>query len=186
MCESTDDPVVHYDCPAAGQTHAVPGESVRVLRTGDGGFVVACSCGEEPLEDVDEPSHPGVDHLVNVYADDPSPAEWLRLEEASDGWYDTMAWRSPDGYRGTNGQRRARFREQVEALVNKADGRDLEPSETQEQALAHECPYCGAASGRKCQRPSGHRVRTPHAARTDLVDTTDAGGETTFEQTTLG
>ncbi|WP_198667990.1 hypothetical protein [Saliphagus sp. LR7] len=31
--------------------------------------------------------------------------------------------------------------------------------------LAVECPDCGAVPGRKCQRPSGHRVRTPHADR---------------------
>jgi predicted RNA-binding Zn-ribbon protein involved in translation (DUF1610 family) len=185
MSEPDGDVVVSYDCPAAGRTHAVPGEDVRVLRVGDGGFVIACDCSPEPLDVVDEPPHPSDDHFVNVYVDDPSPEEWLRLEEAADGWHDTTAWTSPDGYRGTNGQRRAQFRQKVESLVDDADGRDLEPSEKQKQALEYDCPSCGAAAGRKCQRPSGHRVRTPHAARTDLVD--DPAGETTptFEQTTL-
>ncbi|WP_198668088.1 hypothetical protein [Saliphagus sp. LR7] len=31
--------------------------------------------------------------------------------------------------------------------------------------LAVECPNYGAASGRKCQRPSGHRIRSPHTDR---------------------
>jgi len=32
---------------------------------------------------------------VNIYAEDPSPAQWLTLEGAADGWYDTTAWDSP-------------------------------------------------------------------------------------------
>ncbi|MFT4920822.1 MAG: hypothetical protein ACI8XM_000013 [Haloarculaceae archaeon] len=185
MSEPDSDAVVSYDCPAAGQTHTVPGEDIRVLRVGDGGFVIACACSDEGLDVVDEPPHPSVDHLVNVYADDPSPEEWLRLEAAADGWHDTTAWTSPDGYPGTNGQRRAQFREQVEALVDDVDGRDLEPSKTQKQALEYDCPSCGATSGRKCQRPSGHRVRTPHAARTDLVDDSEPCTDTEYEQATL-
>ncbi|WP_198668089.1 hypothetical protein [Saliphagus sp. LR7] len=35
--------------------------------------------------------------------------------------------------------------------------------------LAVECPDCGAAPGRKCQRPSGHRVRNPHADRVNAA-----------------
>lgn len=37
--------------------------------------------------------------------------------------------------------------------------------------LAVECPDCGAAPGRKCQRPSGHRIRSPHADRINAAYT---------------
>jgi len=84
---------------------------VRILKTGDGGFIVACGCGPESVDDAEESPHPITDHLVNIYAEDPSPAQWLTLEGAADGWYDTTAaWDSPEGFEGVNGQRRARFR----------------------------------------------------------------------------
>jgi len=72
---------------------------VRILKTGDGGFIVACGCGPESVDDAEESPHPITDHLVNIYAEDPSPAQWLTLEGAADGWYDTTAWDSPEGSR---------------------------------------------------------------------------------------
>jgi hypothetical protein len=70
-------------------------------------------------------------------------------------------------------------------LVDDADGRDLEPSRGQKQALDYDCPSCGAASGRKCQQLSGHRVRTPDAARTDILEDSEADSDSEFEQVTL-
>jgi len=78
--------------------HDVPGPDVRILKTGDGGFIVACGCGPESVDDAEESPHPITDHLVNIYAEDPSPAQWLTLEGAADGWYDTTAWDSPEGF----------------------------------------------------------------------------------------
>lgn len=160
--------VVTYECPLAGESHAVPGPEVRVLRVGDGGFVIACDCASEPLANVDESPHPTTDHLVNVYADDPSPAQWLVLEDAADGWYDTTAWASPDGYDGTHGQRRARFRERVRELADDRGGGDAgggSPDPRDERVREVACPACDAAVGEKCQRPSGHRVREAHSDR---------------------
>jgi hypothetical protein len=166
------EPVAVYECPH-DQTHALPGPEVRLLKVGDGGFIAACACGPEPLSAVDEPPHESVDHLVNIYVDDPSPAQWLRLEDATQGWYDSSTWESPDGYAGTYGQRRARFRRRVEEIATTSDGRSLEPSETGQRARSVACPKCGATEGRKCKRPSGHRVRTPHAARVDALEDAD-------------
>lgn len=169
----TNSPVT-YECPIAGAEHALPGPDVRVMKIGDGGFVVACDCGPEDLEDADEEPHPTEDHIVNVYADDPSPEEWLVLEDSANGWYGTTRWHSPEDYDGTLGQRRAEFRDRIEEIADTDDGRDLEPDETEIRAREVECPACGANEGHKCQRPSGHRVRKPHAARVDAVtDTID-------------
>lgn len=170
--------VITYECPIAGVEHGLPGEHVRVLRTGTGGFIVACDCGPEALADADTRPHPTVDHLVNIYIDDPSPAEWLRLDDAADGWYAVSAWDIPEAGEGTWGQRRADFRERVEDAADTADGRDLEETPADEEAREVACPSCGAVAGRKCQRPSGHRVRKPHATRVEAVQ---ADGESTME-----
>jgi predicted RNA-binding Zn-ribbon protein involved in translation (DUF1610 family) len=166
--EEVKDPIVTYECPLAGETHAVPSPDVRVLRVGDGGFVVACSCSDEPLEEADSKPHPTVDHFVNIYAEDPSPEEWVRLERIADGWHDTTAWNTPEDGDRTWGQRRAEFRDKVQSIVDEPNGRDVE---TKKDRLARkvECPNCGASPGTKCQRPSGHSVRISHSDRKELA-----------------
>lgn len=183
--DTAPDPVITYDCPIAGVEHAVPGPDVRIMRIGDGGFVIACDCGPEPLSEADETPHETVDHLVNIYARDPSPEEWVALEEAAEGWYDTTAFNTPpdDEFPGTHGQRRAALREQIQDIVESEDGRDLDPSKEERLAKKVPCPYCGANAGRKCQRPSGHRIRKPHVDRIDaasdagILDDSDDGDE---------
>jgi len=160
--------VLSYQCHVSGDKHAVPGPDVRIMRIGDGGFVVGCNC-VEPLSQVDDEPHETVDHLVNIYADDPSPSQWLTLEAAANGWYRTTMWASPDGFEGTNGSRRADFRERVEEIVDDQDGRDLQATEDERLARKVDCPHCGAPRGRKCERPSGHRVRRPHAERIEAA-----------------
>jgi len=59
-----DEIVLKYDCHVTGDTHAVPGPDVRIMRIGDGGFVVGCDC-VEPLAEVDEEPHRIVDHLCD-------------------------------------------------------------------------------------------------------------------------
>jgi len=115
------DRVLTYECHVGDAAHDVPGPDVRILKTGDGGFIVACGCGPESVDDAEESPHPITDHLVNIYAEDPSPAQWLTLEGAADGWYDTTAWDSPEGFEGVNGQRRARFREQIREIADTND-----------------------------------------------------------------
>lgn len=169
------DPVVTYECPIAGNEHAVPGPDVRVLRVGDGGFVIACGCGPETLAESDEPPHSTVDHLVNIYRDDPSPEQWMRLERAADGWHDTSMWDSPEGYDETNGQRRAKFREKMEAVADhKSKQNDTTRAKdgvdrTDPQIRVVQCPDCGANEGQKCVRPSGHQVKRAHADRIEVA-----------------
>lgn len=159
------EPVVTYTCPLAGTEHSIPGPDTRLIRTGDGGFIVACDCAPEPLDETDSKPHPTTDHLVNIYADDPSPDEWLQLEAAADGWYATSAWASPDGYDGTNGQRRAQFRQQVEDLADNSSPTPAEPTDRQKATRGVPCPSCDAGENQKCRRPSGHEVRIPHSDR---------------------
>jgi hypothetical protein len=177
--------IVTYECPIAGNEHTIPGPDTRVLKIGDGGFVIACDCGPEPLAEADSKPHPTVDHLVNVYAGDPSPEQWVSLESLADDWLDTTRWHSPDGYEGTNGQRRADFREKVKEIADEPDGRDLEPSSEEKRARKNvDCPYCGAKAGRKCQRPSGHRIRTPHSDRVaQIQEAAEPEGTTLSEWT---
>lgn len=160
---------VTYECPIAGTEHQVISEDTRILKIGDGGFVIACNCGPESLDEVDEPPHKTVDHMVNVYAEDPTPEKWLELEGEADGWHDTHAWDIPEGFNGTNGQRRAQFRQKVEDIADTQDGRSLKMSAEQKQALKVECPNCGASQDSKCNRPSGHTVRNPHADRVEAA-----------------
>ena len=190
------DPVITYECPIAGNKHAVPGPDVRVLRIGDGGFVVACGCGPESLAESDDPPHPTVDHLVNIYRDDPSPEQWMQLEQAADGWHDTSMWKIPEGYNGTNGQRRAKFREKMETIADhKSRQNDTTRAKdgidrTDPQIRAVPCPSCEAAEKQKCIRPSGHQVKRAHADRIEAakeagVVSGDDGEEAHREQTSL-
>jgi len=183
------DRVLTYECHVGDAAHDVPGPDVRILKTGDGGFIVACGCGPESVDDAEESPHPITDHLVNIYAEDPSPAQWLTLEGAADGWYDTTAWDSPEGFEGVNGQRRARFR--------RTDPRDCRHERPQrarwgDRARSRRprvaCPDCGAGAGAKCQRPSGHTVRKSHAERVEAaveagIIADDTGGSSVEEST---
>jgi hypothetical protein len=131
---------------------------------------------------------------VNIYARDPSPAQWLTLEEAADGWYDTTAWDSPEGFEGVNGQRRARFREQIREIADTNDRNERGGAGERDRAARKvACPDCGAGTGTKCERPSGHSVRKSHAVRVEaaveagIID--DNGGssvEETTEQAEIG
>jgi len=40
------DRVLTYECHVGDAAHDVPGPDVRILKTGDGGFIVACGCGQ--------------------------------------------------------------------------------------------------------------------------------------------
>jgi len=162
--------VLTYECPLAGAEHHVPGPDVRIMKIGDGGFVVACDCAAEPLTAADEQPHPTRDHLVNIYADGPSPRQWLVLENAANGWYNTTAWDCPEDYEGTHGQRRANFRERIEEIADANDrSKRGGADETDVAARGVSCPDCGAGAGQKCQRPGGHRVRKSHRARKDAA-----------------
>jgi hypothetical protein len=185
------DLVLTYECHLTDREHDVPGPDVRIMRIGDLGFVVACDCADEPLAEADEEPHPTVDHLVNIYWEGPSPEQWLTLEDHADGWYGTTAFETPesDKFDGTHGQRRQQFRDKVENVVGRNDGRDLENTETQKQVRRVECPYCGASRGRKCQRPSGHRVRKNHADRRERAEeegVLDTDGADAGDQASLG
>lgn len=159
-------PVVTYECPLAGDEHAVPGPDVRIMKVGDGGFVIACDCSEEELDDADEEPHPTTDHLVNVYARDPSPEEWLVLEDAADGWCGTTRWHSPEDFDGTRGQRRVDFRKKIEEIADDNDENQRGGADERDKAArAVPCPHCDVGAGQKCQRPSGHTVRKSHADR---------------------
>lgn len=186
--------VLTYDCHADGTTHKVPGPDVRILKIGEGGFVVACNCGPESVEEADNPPHATDDHLVNVYYDDPSPKQWLTLERAANGWYGNNRWESPDGNPKTYGQLRAEARERIADHVGADDGRDLafSPDDREVQARKVKCPNCGAGGGSKCKRPSGHRVRDSHAGRIEaaieagIIDQDTDKPSNSVEQATLG
>lgn len=173
MSDTLEGPVVTYECPIAGTEHPLPGDDTRIMMTGDAGFVVACDCGPEPLEEADEKPHQTVDHLVNIYADDPSPSQWLRLEAAADGWYATTAFDTPEKYDGTHGQRRQQVRERAEKLADEKPRADAtEREKAAREAVA--CPQCDASAGSKCRRPSGHSVRTVHADRVEAAEASGA------------
>ncbi|WP_066418884.1 zinc finger domain-containing protein [Halorubrum aethiopicum] len=189
------DRVLTYECHVSDADHDVPGPDVRIMKIGDGGFIVACGCGPESLDDADESPHPITDHLVNIYAEDPSPTQWLTLEDAADGWYDTTAWNSPEGFEGTHGQRRARFREKITEIADTNDRNERGgASQRDRDARGVACPDCDAGVGTKCQRPSGHRVRKSHAERVEaavdagIIDDETGGSsvEETTEQAEIG
>jgi hypothetical protein len=160
-----------YACPLTGVEHELVSEHTRIMRCGDHAFVIACDCGPVALTDADSPPQEEPDQFVNPYGGQPTPEQWLALETAADGWYATTAFEMPDdpAYDGTHGQRRAQLREQMQELADTDDGRDLGPSRRERAARGVECPDCGASTGSKCQRPSGHTVRTVHADRVDAA-----------------
>ncbi len=45
------EPVITIECRVSGEEHAVPGPDTRIYRVADGGFIVACGCGVEPIEE---------------------------------------------------------------------------------------------------------------------------------------
>lgn len=161
------DAIVTYEC-GHGARHAVPSADVRVLRVGDGGFVVACTCGPEALDEVSSEPHESTDHFANIYAEAPSPEEWLRLEAVADGWYDVNPWEPPaaEGVIGTHASRRERFRRKVEAHVDAANSFDAARSDSENEAAKRvPCPQCGADVGASCERPSGWDTPEAHADR---------------------
>ena len=171
--ESTAEPIVTYTCQSGG-THPIPSENTRVLKSGDGGFIVACTCGGEPLEETDEQPHPTRDHLATIDANAPSPSEWLQLEHLADGWYAVDPWEPPEGYTGTRAQRRHQVTQRAKKLADNAPKPiDGEHDHRDKAAREVECPACNATAGRKCKRPSGHRVRKAHA---DRIDAAEAAG----------
>jgi hypothetical protein len=161
------DPVCIFECQL-GERHRIPSPDIRVLKAGDGGFVVACDCSDEPLAKSHESPHESTDHFSNIYVEDPSPADWLRLEALADAWYDVEPWKPPEGYSGSRRTRRQRVREKMEAAADKQGQNTFNEQNVEEKhqrARDVACPKCDASIGTKCCRPSGHEVRTCHAAR---------------------
>ncbi|WP_202614602.1 zinc finger domain-containing protein [Halostella litorea] len=168
--EPTDEAIVTYDCPLGGQ-HAPPGDEVRIMFWDGGEFVVACVCGGEPLTEANSQPHPTRDHLVMIGANDPTPAEWLRLDAAADGWYALNPHTPREHGTGTYAQQRQQIRERARELADEAEPEPIDGNhdERDEAARGVVCPKCNANSGRKCQRPSGHRVRSSHSARIEAA-----------------
>jgi len=181
------DRVLTYECHVGDAAHDVPGPDVRILKTGDGGFIVACGCGPESVDDAESP-HPITDHLVNIYAEDPSPAQWLTLEGAADGWYDTTAWDSPEGSRRERPAARP-IREQIREIADTNDRNERGgATEARSRRPRGGVSDCGAGAGAKCQRPSGHTVRKSHAERVEAaveagIIADDTGGSSVEEST---
>lgn len=168
---TSQNPLITYDC-AHGTEHTIPSDDVRVLKIGQAGFVIACVCGDEPLEEAHEPPHPGDRHLMNVYHDDPDVDEWLVLDDLADDWYDTNPWEPVEGKPGVWAQVRQRARDRAEEMANdygSTGGVDGGEDEIDRAAREVECPNCGASEGTKCQRPSGHSVRKCHNARVEAA-----------------
>jgi len=165
-------PVTTYECKISGDHHAIPGRDTRILRHEDGGFVVACDCGPEPIDDADEPPHPEEDmHLANIHPNDPTPAEWLRIEAAAAGWYDGTRWRPLPEQGCTFGEFFVTLRERAQNYAPS----DSQVERRSDEVREVECPDCGASPGTECQRASGHRVRESHKARVEAA--TEADGE---------
>lgn len=196
-----NDPIVTIECPF-GTEHDVPGDDVRVLRSGESHFLIACDCSPVPLAaahlphehvwrflDVDENSHLG---FVDGTA--PSPSQWLALEELADGWYDDDPWRWVSEYNKTPQLLRDEMREQICELAddnetNASGGADA----VDEAAREVPCPSCNADAGQKCERPSGHSVRKAHTDRKDaarnegvIESAAPDSGESQGEQTSIG
>jgi len=179
--------IITYTC-GHGAEHAIPSDEVRVMAWGATGFEVACYCGPEPLAGADEPPHDSVDHIASIKGLDPSPEEWLALENVRDGWYDENPWRLIKSRGKTPMEMRASVREGIEDIADDNDrNRRGGADETDTAARAVECPDCGAGEGEKCQRPSGHRVRRSHAGRKEAagVAEEETAGEEATDQTSL-
>jgi len=173
--------IISYTC-ANGAEHDIPSDEVRVLAWGATGFEVACICGPDPLAEADSPPHESVDHLASIYGMTPSPREWLALEAAREGWYDENPWRIVESEGKTPLKLRGDIRDEVADLADDRDRREKGGAdEADRRAREVPCPFCGANAGRKCKRPSGHRVRKSHADRKAAVDT--ASDDPTAEAT---
>jgi len=177
------EPIPSYECPISGARHEIIGPETRILRHEDGGFVVACDCGPESIDDAHEPPHPEQDnHLANIYANDPEPAQWLRIESAADGWYGGTRWKPLPEKGCTFGEFFVELRERA---------KNYAPSDSQVERRSDavrtvECPDCGASPGSECQRASGHRVRESHKARVEAAtEAEDDDLPAPSEQTTL-
>lgn len=169
------EPIVSFECPF-GTEHDVPGDDVRVLRSGESHFLIACGCSPVPLAaahlpheqvwrflDVDENSH-----LAFVDGTVPSSSQWLTLDDLADGWYDDDPWRWLPEYNGTPETLRDEIREQVRDLADDtAAAESGGASVVDEQARAVACPSCGVDADQKCERPGGHSVRKSHADRVE-------------------
>jgi hypothetical protein len=174
---TSEDSMANFECPF-GTEHTVPGDDVRVLRSGETNFIIACACSPVPLAAAHKPHEYiwqflSVDensHLGFVNGTTPSPEQWLALEELADGWYDDNPWQWLPEYNGTPETLREEMREQVREIADTNDKTSRGgASDKDRQARAVSCPACGADEGTKCQRPSGHDVRQSHSDRIQLA-----------------
>lgn len=163
-----DEPITEYDCKFDA-THALPGPDVRIMRSGDADFIVACDCSSESLDEVDEPPHPTDKHIGNVDGNAPTKRDWLRLDNAADGFYGVEPWASPEGYDGTHLSRRTRVRERVVELTDEGGAGSFKPDEDAVEAREVPCPECDVDAGQVCKRPSGHSVRQSHQRRIEAA-----------------
>lgn len=170
------EPLAKYRC-RLGTRQTIPGEDVRILRTGDGGFLAACDCSAEPLAETHEQPHESKAHLSYIDGRKISADDWVALEDLADGWYDVDPSESVEGYSGTYQERResfaSRMREQAESPDVDPMFNSLDEQRRHEEAREVPCPDCGANAGRKCVRPGGHRVRKCHADRVESADLED-------------
>lgn len=151
-----------------GTSHHFADDDVRVMKSGENDFVMACDCGPESLEETDTRPHESEAHLGSLEGACVSPSQWLALDDLTEGWYNESPHEPIEDPRwpGTPAQRRTRKREIVEEAADaKSKNRSGGADAVDEEARAVACPSCDANEGRKCQRPSGHRVRKSHAAR---------------------
>jgi len=82
---------------------------------------------------------------------------------------------------------RATIRDGMEDLVDDLDRRKkggADKADRRAREVAR--PSCGANAGRKCKRPSGHRVRKSHADRKTAVDTASDDPSAEATQADLG
>lgn len=154
------------------EDHALNGPNVRVLRSGAGNFIVACTCSEEALSAAHEPEHPTDQHLGFLHGKHPSPEQWLALDELADGWYDEQPHvpvEDPE-HTGTPAQLRAEMREKIEDIADtRTASRSGGAGKEDVKARQVECPSCGVGEGQKCERPGGHSVRKCHADRKEAA-----------------
>lgn len=71
----------HVDLPETtcgfGEDHALDAPDVRVMRSGAGHFILACTCSEESLSQVTEPEYPS-QHRVGTLSESAGPEEPTR------------------------------------------------------------------------------------------------------------
>lgn len=178
------EPMLSFECPLGGK-HRIPGRSdLRVMKNGYLHFTIACDCGPEGLADADTEPHPTRDHLAFVEGDAPNADQWLRLDDLAEGWFHTNPHAPAPDKTGTWAQHRAYCRELIEDDARHYTGDSFEPDSADRAARSVPCPNCGADAGAKCQRPSGHSVRKPHAGRTERHESQGQDAET-VEQAAL-